>query len=859
MCPPSLKRMAYGRRDLEFPKLRIMGMGKSTFGQSDFNSGSWEGRARIVKEPSAQDLLHEIDRLRHRLDESEETLRAIRSGDVDAIVVSNGAGEQVYTLQTAERIYRTILEEINEASATLSEDGTILFCNAAFSSLVRLEFEQIVGSSIREVVPAEEMAVFNAMLRKALQGGARGETTLLASGGRSVPVFLSLSRIESAQPILSILATDLTDQKRTERIVAEGHLSKAILENVGEAVIVLDTHGMVTNASRMAIDICGEYPWHKHFDAIFALTLRDGPSVRELHLGDLWESRYRRVEASFRRNDGRELVLLLSSTTLFNRERERLGLVLTMVDITEQQRMYRALQESEQKYRSLFESMSEGFVVGTMIHDQNGAVRDYRFIEANGAYERLTGISREESLKRTMLELIPTLEPQWIANHARVVETGEPMHWESFNEQTGKWYEMYTYRPAPNLFASVFTDISDRKRGEQKLLDLTEELESRVAQRTADLEKANRAKNEFLANMSHEIRTPLTGILGMTELSLQDLDLTEELRENLQMIRYSAKSLNAIINDLLDLSAIEAGRFRIMPAEFSLHEELTKLVGTFMEQGRAKGLSFELEIEAGVPQRIVTDPARVRQILVNLLNNALKFTPAGEVRLQVRRTDPGHLAFAVSDTGIGIPEDRINDIFQSFTQLEATVTKRYGGTGLGLAISRNLAELLGGSIDVESEPGSGSVFTLIIPVEVPEGQSAVDVPASPRPAVRRLRILLAEDNLVNQLVIERHLARQGHLVTAVTDGRAALEALEGGRYDLVLMDVQMPEMNGLEATRVIREGGGGRNPSTIPIIALTAYAMKRDRERFLASGMDGFVTKPVDFDELARSIAEFCG
>jgi PAS domain S-box-containing protein len=406
-----------------------------------------------------------------------------------------------------------------------------------------------------------------------------------------------------------------------------------------------------------------------------------------------------------------------------------------------------------------------------------------------------------------------------------------------------------------DVLGRLAADLIERKRAEDALHKLTNELEDRVRQRTSEMEKANRCKDEFLANMSHEIRTPLSGILGMTELSLQ-LEPSGELQENLEMIRSSALSLNAIVDDLLDFSAIEAGSYRIQQMEFRLGEELRSLTGGYEEKARAKGLSFTWRIEAEVPERVVTDPARVRQILVNLINNAMKFTLAGGVELTVRRLDPDHLAFSVSDTGIGIPEQRIGDIFQSFTQLDATITKRFGGTGLGLAISRRLAELMGGTIDVESREGVGSVFTLIIPFELPGEESAEPELVHAPVAVGPLSILLAEDNPVNRLMIQKHLVQQGHTVSAVSDGKQALEELERSMFDLVLMDIQMPEMNGIEATKAIRSNGGPR--PDIPIIALTAYAMKGDRERFLDSGMNGYVTKPVDFGALADTIIRVC-
>jgi two-component system, sensor histidine kinase and response regulator len=530
----------------------------------------------------------------------------------------------------------------------------------------------------------------------------------------------------------------------------------------------------------------------------------------------------------------------------------------TGIDITELKKVERVLRESERKFRTIFQSSPVPIAIV--------AWEDSRILDANTAFLHATGYAPSELIGRTTPEISFWSDSGQRDEVRRILaEKGAIRDFEAhLRVKSG---EIRTLQLSVDLLeigervcmVVAGKDITARRRMEHSLRELNEQLEDKVRLRTLELERASRAKDEFLANMSHEIRTPLTGILGMTELSLLDRHEPGEIRSNLEAIRSAAKSLNRIINDLFDFSAIAAGRLRILPMEFALHEELVSLAAGYEEQARAKGLSWGLHIAANVPERVVTDQARLRQILINLLNNGLKFTAEGGVKLDVSCPDPDHLAFAVSDTGIGIPADRIRDLFESFTQLDATITKRYGGTGLGLAISKKLAELLGGAIDVQSTEGTGSVFTLIIPVEVPERDESAPTTGPAPSATRPLRILLVEDNPVNRAVIQMHLSRQGHSVRTAANGRQALEELGGSEFDLVLMDVQMPEMNGLDATKAIRAGEGGRNPVDIPIIALTAYAMKGDRERFLGAGMDGYVTKPVDFEELAGAIAEVAG
>ncbi|MFP4072317.1 MAG: PAS domain S-box protein, partial [Desulfovibrionales bacterium] len=530
-------------------------------------------------------------------------------------------------------------------------------------------------------------------------------------------------------------------------------------------------------------------------------------------------------------------------------------------DITHRKNAELALERREQEYRTLAERTPDIVVR----YD-----REFNRLFANKALNRLYGVEGDHQLEGSFLDapLPSKVKQDFIRCIRQVIATGQEQILEAEfpSPLESRWFQL---RFVPEVASegevetvlAIGRDVTALKGAQIWLEQSRRDLEERVETRTRELqqaresaEAANRAKSEFLANMSHEIRTPLAGILGLTELSLEQ-EMSGELVENLEMIRYSAQSLNTIINDLLDFSTIEAKRATITPTAFSLKDELSKITVGFEEQAAIKGLSFAFRMHEDAPDRIVTDPARLRQILINFLNNAVKFTAEGRVELIVRRPDPDHLTFSVVDTGIGIPPDRLDDIFKSFTQLDATITKRFGGTGLGLAISKNLAELMGGNITVASEPDKGSEFTLTLPVELPEEEQDAGVVAGPTlDELPPLRILLAEDNPVNQLVISKLLSERGHSVTAVADGRKALEQLHDHSFDLVLMDVQMPEMDGLDATRAIREGASGRNPATIPIIALTAYAMKGDRERFLAAGMDAYVSKPVDQSKLAEAI-----
>jgi len=393
-----------------------------------------------------------------------------------------------------------------------------------------------------------------------------------------------------------------------------------------------------------------------------------------------------------------------------------------------------------------------------------------------------------------------------------------------------------------------------------ELYQVVESFNSIAARLRTEWERADaatRAKSDFLAMMSHEIRTPLSGVLGMLHLLL-DTPLSERQRHYAQTIRDSGEALLGILNDILDFSKMEAGKLHLQPVDFDLGRVVTSVTTLLSARAREKRVALESALAPDVPRALRGDAGRLRQVLLNLVANAIKFTDAGTVRVEVARLD-GHqtLRFAVADTGIGIAADAQQRLFQEFSQIDDSGGRRFGGTGLGLAISKKIVTAMGGTIGVDSVPGSGSTFWFTLALAPAAGEAAPEAPQAlhaeaPLPP---LRVLVAEDNPVNQEVTAGILRQRGHHVDIVADGHAAVEAVRAGTYDVVLMDVHMPRLDGIEATRVIRGLSGGKGD--LPIIALSASALRDETERALAAGMNGHLTKPIDPAALAAALARY--
>ncbi len=487
--------------------------------------------------------------------------------------------------------------------------------------------------------------------------------------------------------------------------------------------------------------------------------------------------------------------------------------------------------EQRSKAEASFRAVFEASPVGIALADATGCVLD-----VNQSFLDIYGADKAELTGRTLAE-VGLAEPQESVNAVEAC----------FGRQrTALLWTRRVALPDRPLSLAFLLDISERK-----------EMESELRRARADAESMANAKGQFLANMSHEIRTPLNGVLGLSTLLADEQNMPESARKIVGLIRTSGDILRSVVDDILDFSKIESGNLELECIPFCLQDCLEWSLGLFRRLAEEKHLQMRLHMAPGIPERLLGDANRIRQVMANLLSNAVKFTEAGCVEVSAEAIPIGgsntqqRIRICVKDSGIGIPEEKAHRLFRPFSQVDATTSRRFGGTGLGLAICRSLIEAMGGTIHVKSKEGEGSTFTFDFPAEACQVEKSVgELPASVRQS--DARILVVEDNKVNQAVTQGLLKKLGYTAEIVADGQAAIQKAGTETFHLLLMDVQMPGISGLEATRAIRALPTGQG---VPIVALTASATAEDREDCLKAGMDDYVSKPISLEAL-RTVLE---
>ncbi len=913
-----------------------------------------------------------------------------------------------------------VAERTTNAVIITDAERRILWVNAAFTRITGYAPEEVIGRSPGEFLPFEKTDP--ATLKKICNAWAAAQPVRVEilnrnKYGREYWVDVAI------QPLFddngSLIGSISIESEVTAQVEQRLFL-QSVLSSIPSGLVVQDTHGVIVECNQKAEELLGapreqiigsdsiagrmhtvhldgsDWPHEEHPCWI---TLRTGEAVHNAVMGidaPGAERRWFSIETA----PVRDAIGNLK------------GVVVIFSDVTDSINAQKALHKSEARFRSLLQTMAEGVVMQG---------EDGQIVFANDAACEILGITQDEMLGRTVTD------PRWRTigedgeefpkqNYPATVtlRTGRPLRnvvmgvhrpddtlvWISINSQP----LIDPGEDKPHAVVVTFHDISERKRAELRLHYTNQRLQEalrRAEELAAQAEQANRAKSEFLANMSHEIRTPMNGVIGMTGLLLET-ELSEEQRRYVETIRSSGEALLTIINDILDISKIEAGKLELETTDFDLIELLDDFVATLAVKAQEKKLEFICAADPETPRHLRGDPGRLRQVLTNLTANALRFTEQGEVSVRVTPVQSTEhnvtLRFVVRDTGIGIPQEKLPMIFEKFVQVDASTTRRYGGIGLGLTISKRLVELMGGKIGVESEPGKGSTFWFVVtlprqaateqrldlpdtlhgirvlivddnatnreilhaqlsawgmaPDEAESGHAALQKleeawragkpyrlaildmqmpemdglmlgrtirsderyrslelimmssmgqegearvirqngfaaylikpvrhsdlfntlrqtliqsaahagetkPAIPKLLRSNVRVLVAEDNAVNQQVALGILRRMGAHAEVVGSGAESIEALRQAPYDIVLMDVQMPDMDGLEATQRIRSGEAGERCMHIPIIAMTAHALQSDRDRCLAAGMNDYVSKPVKPQELHQVLEKW--
>ncbi len=661
----------------------------------------------------------------------------------------------------------------------------------------------------------------------------QAEETLLKAGALQRAIFNSAN--------FSSIATDAKGVIQIFNVGAErmlGYTAAEVMNKITPADIS-DPQELIARAKVLSIELATTIT-----PGFEALVFKASRGIEDIY------------ELTYIRKDGSRFPAVVSVTALRDAQDTIIGYLLIGTDNTarklveaEQKKLDQRLRDQQFYTRSLIESNIDAL----MTTDPSGIITD-----VNKQMEALTGCTRDELIGAPFKNYF-TDPDRAEAGIKRVLSEKKVTDYELTacardGKQTVVSYNATTFYDRDRTLQGVFAaarDVTERKR-----------VEAELQQAKAVAESASQTKSDFLASMSHEIRTPMNAIVGIADL-LAKTPLSPEQDKYVQIFRRAGDNLLHLINDILDLSKVEASQLELERTRFSLNDLLGKVTEMVAVRAHEKGLALVCEIAPEVPRDLVGDPTRLRQVLLNLLGNAIKFTESGEVALRVTlepdTSVPRALRFTISDTGIGISDEKLGAVFERFTQADSSTTRRYGGSGLGLTISKRLVELMGGRISVESGVGQGSVFSFAVPLEIWAGatrREAVSVGTGPEPPLAALHVLLVEDSPDNRTITIAYLQDTPYQIEIAENGAIAFEKFTVGHYDLVLMDRQMPVMDGLTATRAIREWEQSHHRSPTPIIALTASALKGDQEKFVAAGCTAFLTKPIKQEVLLQAIKD---
>jgi PAS domain S-box-containing protein len=801
-------------------------------------------------------------------------------------------------LRESELRLRTIFETSSAGIIIVDTKGQVAQANQRMAEMFACPLESMIGTQYPALIHPDERRdgadIMQAMMENRVET-VYTERHYIRLDGSDFWGYISGRRMVGSNGeftgLLGIIS-DITDRKRDENELRwKTALLEAQVETSLDGILIVDGQGQRIITNQRLLDmwkVPQEIRDQKSDEALLqyvvSRTKKPDQFIEKVMYLYSHQDETSRDEIDF--EDG--MVLDRYSSPVIGRDGNYYGRIWIFHDITGYKQALEALRESERRLTDIIDFLPDA----TFAVDREG-----RVIAWNRAIEEMTNISKAEMMGKDnyaysvpfygehcpiLIDLIFMDRKEVEERYYFISRKEDQLIAETFIPMLNGDKGVFLWGIASPLYDSngsivgaieSIRDITRHKRFEEELRNTNLQLETaskHAQQMAAKAEQANAAKSEFLANMSHEIRTPLNGIIGMTGL-LMDTNLNAEQREYAEITQSSGETLRALINDILDFSKVEARKLELEMLDFDLHATLKDMADLLAVSAHEKGLKLVCQVDPEVPLLLRGDPGRLRQVLVNLGGNAVKFTAQGEIviRISLVCADKKNatLRFSVSDTGIGIPARRQDILFTPFTQGDCSTTRKYGGSGLGLAISKQLVELMGGRIGAESKEGKGSTFwfTAVFETQSVRPESAREVvvkcsavwPTISEKVKRKIRILVAEDNPVNQKVAQAILRKMGLRADVVANGQEAINELQIIPYDLVLMDCQMPEIDGFEATRCIRKDASGVLNPRIPIIAMTASTMQSDREKCIKAGMNDFIAKPVQPGELAELLARW--
>lgn len=784
--------------------------------------------------------------------------------------------EEIKTTEECIKNLVLFCDDFDEAIICRNLDGIITSFNKGAEKLYGYTKEEVIGKAITNYIPKDSEKEFFDVSNK-IYGGSKVEnyeTLRIKKNGEFITVSISVYPITKDEEIVGRVAiARAVIDKEIYRLAIKGGNFGVWDSNIKQNTINYSNRckEMLGYNNNEISNSANEWLERIHKEDVDYVL----DKIKKHYKGEEYVAEYR-----LKCKDGNyKWVKVRGKVIKYDLDGNPLRMTGTISDIDEEMINRKKNEETENRLSWLYNSLSVGVAHGEIILDKFGDPIDYKYLHMNNYMKEVIGIKPEEFYKEIILKLLPKTGKNWLYIFGQSVLNGKSFIFEYYNENMDKYFKINIYSPNSMQFVLLVTDITENKKKEMELNQKYDELqavyeelsitEEELRDNYKELEKANesvetanKAKSQFLANMSHELRTPLNGILGCTQL-LKLSKLSYEQNEDVLMIEESSNHLLELINDILNLSKIESGKVELKCKKFNFMEQMEFVIKDLTLLAKDKDIEILYYIDPFINKEFIGDNFRLKQILNNLISNAVKFTENGHIFFKVKQIskniDETKLEFKVEDTGKGIKEDFKINIFDKFAQEESNYTKNYGGTGLGLTISKELAQMMGGDIVVESEAGKGSkfYFTAVFKNITNEDYNINNKNFhSNKENIEDKRILVVEDNDINLKIAAAFLKQLNYKYVCAHNGQEAIDYLKENKVDIILMDVQMPILDGCDATKLIRDKES-KTGEHIIIIAMTAYAMEGDRKKFIDCGMDDYISKPFNIETLGETLDKY--